>query len=121
MVPSVACVVRESETQPTTVDLLGVRDVCHKQRFTKLVPQFVLWRDQRLPGARAIHSTYDRAASTVMKWLFLGLHDVQAISTYEYLLPFIVSSCESCLGLLLSSPPAGTPSHQRAERQYRAF
>ena len=74
-----------------TLDLLGVRDVYHKQRFTKLIQQFVVWRDQRLPGARAIHSIYDRAASTVMKWLFLGLHDVQAISTYEYLLPFIVS------------------------------
>ena len=99
-----------------TFDLLGVRDVYHKQRFTKLIQQFVLWRDQRLPGARAIHSTYDRAASTVMKWLFLGLHDVQAISTYEYLLPFIVSSLQAVPQKNTKRPPAGTPPYQRAER-----
>jgi len=85
-----------------TFDLLGVRDVYHKQQFTKLIQQFVVWRDQRLPGARAIHSIYDRAASTVMKWLFLGLHDVQAISTYEYILPFIVSTSRRCPRILLS-------------------
>lgn len=70
---------------------MSIRTVSQADRFEKLLNNLPRWREERLPGARAIHSTYDRAASTVLKWLFLALHDVQAVTTYEYILPFIVS------------------------------
>jgi hypothetical protein len=65
-------------------------------RFKKFLPDLERWRMERLPGARAIHSQYDRAASTILKWLFLGLHDIQAVSSYAYVIPFIVSTSAIC-------------------------
>jgi len=71
---------------------MSIRTVSQSSRFGDLLRNFTIWRGQRHPGARAIQSTYDRAASTVLKWLFLALHDIQAVSVYDYVLPFIVSS-----------------------------
>lgn len=88
-VPTVEVFVRECRTLPEEVDIMSIRTASQTSQFTELLQKFATWRTQRYPGARAIHSTYDRAASTVLKWLFLGLHDIQAVSIYEYVLPFI--------------------------------
>jgi len=71
---------------------MSIRTASLLSRFDGLLRQFTVWHSQRFLGARAIQSTYDRAASTVLKWLFSGLHDIQAVSIYEYVLPFIVSA-----------------------------
>ena len=90
-VPTVEVFLRECQTLPEA-DIMSIRTVSQSSRFDDLLRNFIIWRGQRYPGARAIQSTYDRAASTVLKWLFLALHDIQAVSVYDYVLPFIVSS-----------------------------
>jgi proteasome activator subunit 4 len=90
-VPTVEVFLRECQTLPEA-DIMSIRTVSQTSRFDDLLRNFTVWRGQRHPGARAIHSTYDRAASTVLRWLILALHDIQAVSVYDYVLPFIVSS-----------------------------
>jgi proteasome activator subunit 4 len=90
-VPTVEVFTRECQTLRDDADIMSIRTVSQSSRFNELLRNFAVWRGQRHPGARAIHSTYDRAASTVLRWLLLGLHDIQAVSVYEYVVPFIVS------------------------------
>lgn len=80
---------------------MSIRSVYHKDRFLSLIGDFAIWRNERFEGARAIHSKYDRAASTILKWLYLGLHDVEAVSTYQYVLPFMVSKSTKMLTILI--------------------
>ncbi|KAG8866672.1 hypothetical protein FRC20_007837 [Serendipita sp. 405] len=87
-VPTVEVVVRECQTLSEN-DIMSIRNFPLSGRFQELLPRFAQWRTERLPGARAIHSTYDRAATTVLKWLFMALHDIQATSTYDYIVPFV--------------------------------
>jgi proteasome activator subunit 4 len=89
-VPTVEAFVRECRLLPHSDDIMSIRTVSQASRFQELLEKLPQWREERLPGARAIRSTYDRAASTILKWLFLALHDVPAVSTYAYVLPFIV-------------------------------
>lgn len=51
---------RESRSAPIEKDLMGARGMFHEERVQELAAKFVVWRDQRLPGARAFRSTYDR-------------------------------------------------------------
>ena len=51
---------RESRTAPVEKDLMGARGVFHEGRVQELVEKFAVWREERLPGARAFQSTYDR-------------------------------------------------------------
>ncbi|CCA68831.1 hypothetical protein PIIN_02692 [Serendipita indica DSM 11827] len=88
-VPTAETVVRECQAMSDLDDIFSIRRPHHHSRFKELIQQFGKWREERLPGARAIHSRYDRTAATVLKWLFLGLHDIHAVSIYEYVLPFI--------------------------------
>ena len=71
---------------------MGIRGTYHKDRIEELVDGFKAWREERIPGARAFQSKYDRIGVTVCKWLFQSLHDVQANSTFDYILPLMVSS-----------------------------
>lgn len=95
--PTVETFVRECQLLPRSNDIMSIRGVSQAARFQGLLEKLPRWREERLPGARAIRSTYDRAASTILKWLFLALHDVQAVSTYEYVLPFIVRLPPACM------------------------
>ncbi|KAF8587302.1 hypothetical protein K439DRAFT_1645895 [Ramaria rubella] len=88
-VPVASCLVREARTQPLDFDLLGVRGTYHISRILELVDRFPIWREERVPGPRAFDSTYDRVGILVCKWLFQAIHDVQAISTFDYILPLM--------------------------------
>ncbi|KAJ3576138.1 hypothetical protein NP233_g640 [Leucocoprinus birnbaumii] len=51
--------------------------------------KFKAWRKERSPGVRAFQSTYDRVGTTVCKWLYQSLHDLHAISAFDYILPLM--------------------------------
>ena len=102
--PTVEAFVRECRLLPRSEDIMSIKTVSQASRFQELLEKLPRWREERLPGARATRSTYDRAASTILKWLYLALHDVPAVSTYAYVLPFIVS-----LPLLNNRVDSSTP------------
>ncbi|KAI1797633.1 hypothetical protein LXA43DRAFT_1126323 [Ganoderma leucocontextum] len=81
--------VRECRTLSESADILGIRGTFHQHRVTELVEQFPTWRSERLPGVRAFQSTYDRVGILVCKWLFQMVHDVNAISAFDYILPLM--------------------------------
>ncbi|KAH8835425.1 hypothetical protein DL96DRAFT_1702409 [Flagelloscypha sp. PMI_526] len=78
-----------TECRVSERDVMQLRGVYHVGRVNELVEAFQTWRPQRLPGTRALHSTYDRVGVTVCKWLFQSLHDIHALSVYDYILPLI--------------------------------
>jgi len=39
---------------------MGTRGHYHLSRIRELEEKFKIWRDERVPGVRAIQSTYDR-------------------------------------------------------------
>ena len=39
---------------------MSIRGTYHQERVEELVSKFKVWREERLPGARAFQSTYDR-------------------------------------------------------------
>lgn len=45
---------------PIEFDILGMRGIYHQTRVEELVQRFPEWRAERLPGARAFQSTYDK-------------------------------------------------------------
>ena len=45
---------------PIDFDILGMRGIYHQTRVQELVQRFPGWRAERLPGARAFQSTYDK-------------------------------------------------------------
>jgi proteasome activator subunit 4 len=92
----------------------------HQTRVQELVQRFSGWRAERLPGSRAFQSTYDklvlclnslgllliivsRVGTTVCRWLFQTVHDTNAISAFDYILPLMVrkSAYMSFLTLML--------------------
>ena len=58
---------------PIDFDILGMRGIYHRTRVQELVKRFPEWRAERLPGARAFQSTYDKSvlALTLFSWLSL--------------------------------------------------
>ncbi|RXW16590.1 hypothetical protein EST38_g9267 [Candolleomyces aberdarensis] len=87
--PTPEAFVRESTTSPKDLDIMGMRGVYHKDRVAELVTRFAIWRQERLPGVRAFQSTYDRVGITICKWLYRSIHDLHAISTFDYILPLM--------------------------------
>ena len=69
---------------------MGMRGIFHEERVDELVMHFKVWREQRLPGVRAFQSTYDRIGILVCRWLFQVLHDINASSAFDYILPLMV-------------------------------
>lgn len=59
-IPSAEIFVRECRTVPIDFDILGMRGIYHGTRVRELVQRFPEWRAERLPGARAFQSTYDK-------------------------------------------------------------
>ncbi|EJD55475.1 hypothetical protein AURDEDRAFT_109790 [Auricularia subglabra TFB-10046 SS5] len=88
-IPTVEVFVKECRTRGHDADILGIRNGYHVKRIAELVIKFPEWREQRLPGTRAFQSTYDRVGVTVCKWLFQAFHDVQAVCTFDYILPLM--------------------------------
>ena len=39
---------------------MSIRGTYHQERVEELVSKFKVWKEERLPGARAFQSTYDR-------------------------------------------------------------
>lgn len=70
---------------------MGMRGTYHKARVQELVDNFKIWRDERLPGTRSFLSKYDRVGVIMCKWLFQAVHDIQASSTFDYILLLMVS------------------------------
>ncbi|KAI0768547.1 hypothetical protein BD413DRAFT_614418 [Trametes elegans] len=81
--------VRECRTLPRFADIMGARGVFHEERVMYLVKQFPVWRKERLPGVRAFQSTYDRVGVLVCKWLFQLIHDTNAVSAFDCILPLM--------------------------------
>jgi proteasome activator subunit 4 len=88
-VPSAEIFVRECRTVPIDFDILGMRGIYHRTRVQELVQRFPEWRAERLPGARAFQSTYDKVGTTLCRWLFQTVHDTNAISAFDYILPLM--------------------------------
>jgi proteasome activator subunit 4 len=105
--PTAAEVVRECRTASRDADLMGIGNGYHRERVDELVQKFRVWRDERLPGVRAFQSTYDkwvesgrrggdhaesacRVGIAVCRWLILVLHDTNAVSAFQYILPLMV-------------------------------
>ncbi|TFK30307.1 hypothetical protein FA15DRAFT_662249 [Coprinopsis marcescibilis] len=81
--------VRECEKLPPDHDIMGLRGTYHKERVLELVDRFKDWRNERVPGVRAFQSTYDRVGITICKWLYQSIHDLHAISSFDYILPLM--------------------------------
>ncbi|KAI0308000.1 hypothetical protein B0F90DRAFT_1813347 [Multifurca ochricompacta] len=88
-IPSAEVFVRECRTTPIDFDILGMRGNYHRTRVQELVQRFPEWRAERLPGSRAFQSTYDKVATTTCRWLFQTVHDTNAISAFDYILPLM--------------------------------
>ncbi|TFK76829.1 hypothetical protein BDN72DRAFT_890635 [Pluteus cervinus] len=87
--PSTATFMKECRLLPLDFDIMGMHGTFHKQRVQELVEKFHVWREERIPGVRAFQSTYDRVGITICKWLFQAVHDIHAISTFDYILPLL--------------------------------
>ncbi|KXN83586.1 Proteasome activator complex subunit 4 [Leucoagaricus sp. SymC.cos] len=87
--PEPEAFVRECQIVPADYDILGMRGTYHRTRVLQLVDRFKAWRIERTPGVRAFQSTYDRVGTTVCKWLYQSLHDLHAISAFDYILPLM--------------------------------
>ncbi|KAI0828367.1 hypothetical protein BC628DRAFT_1417934 [Trametes gibbosa] len=81
--------VRECRILPKVVDIMGIRGLFYEERVQELVKQFPIWRKERLPGVRAFQSTYDRIGMLVCKWLFQLIHDTNAVSAFDCILPLM--------------------------------
>ena len=83
---------------------MGTRGVYHKKKVVELVQKFAVWRQERQPGVRAFQSTYDRVGITVCKWLFQSVHDTNAASVFDYILPLMVSIFSFAMKRLTDKP-----------------
>lgn len=81
---------------------MGLRGAYHKSRIQRLVEDLKIWREERLPGTRAFQSKYDRVGVIVCKWLFQAVHDVQASSNFDYILPLMVRYARWHLALVIA-------------------
>lgn len=88
-IPSAEVFVRECRTTSIDFDILGMRGIYHRTRVQELAQRFLDWRAERLPGARAFQSTYDKVGTTICRWLFQTVHDTNAISAFDYILPLM--------------------------------
>ncbi|KAF9036519.1 hypothetical protein BDZ89DRAFT_1100671 [Hymenopellis radicata] len=88
-IPSAEVFVKECRVLPVDYDIMGMRGAYHKIRVSQLVVNFAQWREERIPGVRAFQSKYDRVGIMVCKWLFQSIHDVHAISVFDYILPLM--------------------------------
>ncbi|KAF8203239.1 hypothetical protein BJ912DRAFT_842338 [Pholiota molesta] len=87
--PTPEVFVRECQILPTDHDIMSMRGTYHKGRVEELVDKFKEWRTARIPGVRAFQSSYDRFGITICKWLYQSIHDLHAISTFDYILPLM--------------------------------
>ncbi|EEB90585.1 hypothetical protein MPER_11186 [Moniliophthora perniciosa FA553] len=88
-IPNAESFVKECRVATPSFDIMGMRGTYHKQKVADLVNNFKKWSRARVPGVRAFQSDYDRAGITVCKWLFQSLHDTNAISVFDYILPLM--------------------------------
>ncbi|KAL4243081.1 BLM10 family protein [Abortiporus biennis] len=88
-IPTTEVFLRECRTLSPESDIMGSRGLYHTDRVSELVVDFATWREKRLPGVRAFQSTYDRVGVLVCRWLFQMIHDTNAMSAFDYILPLM--------------------------------
>lgn len=81
--------VRECATWPSDDDIMGLEHGYHLDALLNLVAEFPEMRENRLPGALAPRSPYDRKLMTIIRWLFTGLQEVNASSMFQYIIPML--------------------------------
>ncbi|KAG8908485.1 hypothetical protein FRB99_005843 [Tulasnella sp. 403] len=81
--------VRECATRPSRDDIMGIEHGYHMGPYLEFIARLPELRESRLPGARAPRSQYDRMLTTVIRWLYEGLAEVNATSMYQYILPLL--------------------------------
>ncbi|KAJ3811833.1 hypothetical protein F5876DRAFT_38753 [Lentinula aff. lateritia] len=87
--PTVEVFAKECRALPVDYDIMGVRGNYNQGRVAELVRDFKIWREERVSGARAFQSKYDRVAILVCRWLFQVVHDTNAICVFDYILPLM--------------------------------
>jgi proteasome activator subunit 4 len=87
--PTAEAFVHECTKLPLEVDIMSMRGTYHKSRIAELVENFKVWRTERIPGPRAFQSKYDRVGVMTCKWLYQSIHDIHAISNFDYILPLM--------------------------------
>ncbi|KAG8998807.1 hypothetical protein FRB90_012229 [Tulasnella sp. 427] len=80
---------RECATRPPEDDIMGLEHGYHLDALLSLVAEFPEMRQNRLPGASAPRSTYDRKLMTIIRWLFTGLQEINASSMFQYIIPML--------------------------------
>ncbi|KAF9472467.1 hypothetical protein BDN70DRAFT_886944 [Pholiota conissans] len=88
-IPTPEVFVQECHMAPMDNDIMSMRGTFHQGRIEELVGKFKEWRIARVPGVRAFQSSYDRVGVTICKWLYQSVHDLHAISTFDYILPLM--------------------------------
>ncbi|KAK7064490.1 membrane protein [Favolaschia claudopus] len=67
--PTTEIFLKECRIVPVDYDIMGMRGYYHRDRMTLLVEKFHVWREERLVGARAHQSVYDRLVFSHIQWL----------------------------------------------------
>lgn len=106
-VPTCEAFVKECRILPLDYDIMGMRGTFHKGKIQELVDNFKVWREDRVPGARAFQSRYDRQASFVIDRLSLLTHLQRGCNGMQMAFP--VAARHTCdWGLRLYSAFDGT-------------
>ncbi|KAG6837040.1 hypothetical protein H0H93_015903 [Arthromyces matolae] len=94
--PTTEVFVKECRIAPRDFDIMGIRGMFHRDRILELVKRFQTWREERLPSAISPSSTSKakltmvvRVGILVCKWFYRTLHDVHAVSAFDYILPLM--------------------------------
>ncbi|KAH8120571.1 ARM repeat-containing protein [Phellopilus nigrolimitatus] len=88
-IPRPEVFVRDCRVVPIEYDIMGIRGTHLSGRVQDLVENFKAWKEERIPGTRAFQSMYDRVGVIVCKWLYQAVHDIQASSVFDYILPLM--------------------------------
>ncbi|EJU01100.1 hypothetical protein DACRYDRAFT_22883 [Dacryopinax primogenitus] len=88
-VPTAEAFVRECRDPSPQRDVMGLQSGYKLDEFLQLIAQLPKWREERLHGAMAPYSTYDKVAGTLVRFLFGMLHDINAAMAFQYILPMI--------------------------------
>ncbi|KZT61305.1 hypothetical protein CALCODRAFT_514830 [Calocera cornea HHB12733] len=87
--PTAEAFVRECRDPSPQRDVMGLQIGYKLDNLLKLIQKLPMWREERLHGAMAPYSTYDKVAGTIVRFLFGMLHDINAAMAFQYILPMI--------------------------------
>ncbi|WVR08974.1 hypothetical protein IAU60_006033 [Kwoniella sp. DSM 27419] len=88
--PSAAALTKDVLDDPTDEnDLMRIRTGAFMPQLQKIVDSLPDWKADRPHGPKAVLSTHDTAAVTVLSWLSVELADVHAVATIPYIIPIL--------------------------------